>query len=318
MTRPIVTVTLNPAIDQTVMLDRLNPGAVNVARSSQINAGGKGVNVASCLADWEIPVIATGILGRDNATPFEQLFADKGINDRFVRHDGATRVNIKLVDGSDNSTTDVNLPGHPVDAATFEALLQQLDDLAEPGRCFVLAGSLPAGLAEDSYAVLIGRLRQHGAHVVLDSSGAALATALADGVATLPACIKPNRHELEQLVGRELATLDAVGDEVARLRARGIAEVVVSLGEEGALFAGAEGIWLARPPKVALTSTVGAGDALVAGLIAARYGGRSAPDTARLAVAFAAGKLAQVGPHLPAVDEVEALAARVDLAQLGA
>lgn len=316
MTRPIVTVTLNPAIDQTVMLDRLNPGAVNVARSSQINAGGKGVNVASCLADWEIPVIATGILGRDNATPFEQLFADKGINDRFVRHDGATRVNIKLVDGSDNSTTDVNLPAQPVGAATFEALLLQLDDLAEPGRCFVLAGSLPAGLAEDSYAVLIGRLRQYGAHVVLDSSGAALAAALADGVATLPACIKPNRHELEQLVGRALPSLDQVGDAVARLRERGIAEVVVSLGEDGALFAGDTGIWLARPPKVTLTSTVGAGDALVAGLLAARDGGRSAPDAARLAVAFAAAKLARVGPHLPVASEVEYLAGRVELVQL--
>lgn len=316
MTRSIVTVTLNPAIDQTVLLDHLNPGAVNVARSSQNNAGGKGVNVASCLADWAIPVIATGILGRDNATPFEQLFADKGINDRFVRHDGATRVNIKLVDGSDNSTTDVNLPAQPVGAATFDALLQQLDDLAEPGRCFVLAGSLPAGLAEDSYAVLIGRLRRYGAHVVLDSSGAALAAALADGVDTLPACIKPNRHELEQLAGRALPSLDEVGDEVARLRERGIAEVVVSLGEDGALFAGDAGIWLARPPKVTLTSTVGAGDALVAGLLAARDGGRSAPDAARLAVAFAAAKLARVGPHLPAATEVEYLAGRVELARL--
>ena len=94
----ILTLTLNPAIDQTIVLDALVPGSVQRASAVRSHAGGKGVNVASCLADWGLNVAATGILGADNAAPFDQLFARKGIADRFLRIPGETRTNLKLLD----------------------------------------------------------------------------------------------------------------------------------------------------------------------------------------------------------------------------
>jgi 1-phosphofructokinase len=153
------TLTLNPAIDQTITLDALVPGQVHRARGVRQNAGGKGINVASCLADWGVPVSAHGLLGRDNAAPFEALFAAKPITDAMVRVDGATRVNLKLVDAHD--TTDINLDGLAVTDETLATVLDGLAASAAPGDMVVLAGSLP-GCPPDCYATLVARLRGQG------------------------------------------------------------------------------------------------------------------------------------------------------------
>ncbi|PXX48810.1 1-phosphofructokinase [Aquitalea magnusonii] len=317
MNSPLITITLNPAIDQTVCVQNFQPGSVNLALSSSSNAGGKGVNVASCLADWGLPVLATGLLGRNNSEAFEALFKDKGIADRFIRVPGDTRVNIKLSDLANASTTDINLPGLSVGEAQWERLLTLLAADVNPGSQIVLAGSLPQGLEPERLPVLIGKLRQWGAHVLLDSSGAALATALAAPRASLPDCIKPNRHELEQWAGRALPTLDDVLACARQLQQAGVAEVVVSLGEQGALFVLEDGpALLARLPVQNPLSTVGAGDALVAGLSAARHQRLAGEERARLAVAFATAKLARIGPHLPERAEVEQLARQVEIQTL--
>jgi 1-phosphofructokinase len=314
MNTPVVTVTLNPALDQTVALPTLAHGAVNIAERTSTHPGGKGVNVASCLADWGIPVIATGILGRDNAAPFESLFLDKGIGSRFVYQAGATRVNIKLVSADDGETTDINLPGATVAPGTWNEWLEKLDDLSEPERYIVLSGSLPGGLPDDCYATLCERLSADRARVVLDTSGEALRQALAGHC--LPYCIKPNRHELEQWAGRPLPTLEEVLATARALVARGVRQVIVSLAEEGALFVGAPGAYLAQLPPMRPVSSVGAGDALLAGWIAAQHEGRDWANSIRLALAFAAGKLSHIGPHLPQIAVVDHLAGEVSLTRL--
>ncbi|WP_028535771.1 1-phosphofructokinase [Paludibacterium yongneupense] len=317
MSQTIVTVTLNPAIDQTVILDALRPGAVNPARAVTFNAGGKGVNVAGCLADWKASrIVATGLLGRGNADVFETMFRDKDIVDAFIRQEGLNRVNIKLVDSSNHDTTDINLPAGPTDSEAFPKLLERLQQLAGSGHYFVLSGSLPTGLPDDTYIQLLQTLRERGAWVLLDTSGEALGRVLRGPAASLPMCIKPNRSELEQLTGRALPTLSDVAAEAAKLLAQGIEKVVVSLGGDGALFVDADGAWHAQPLPLSIISTVGAGDAMVAGLIAGISAGQSWPDCARLAVAFASGKLAQIGPHLPEHKELERLAHSVQLARL--
>jgi hypothetical protein len=195
------TLTLNPAIDETITLDALVPGQVHRARGVRQNAGGKGINVASCLADWGVPVSAHGLLGRDNAAPFEALFAAKPITDAMVRVDGATRVNLKLVDAHD--TTDINLDGLAVTDETLATVLDGLAASAAPGDMVVLAGSLP-GCPPDCYATLVARLRGQGAHVLLDASGDPLTRALAAPV--LPHVIKPNRDELAAWAGSRWPT----------------------------------------------------------------------------------------------------------------
>lgn len=307
----VITVTLNPAIDQTITLDALNPGHVHRARAVRSDAGGKGVNVACCLADWGIPVFATGVLGYDNAAPFEALLAKKGIDDRFVWIAGETRTNLKLLDAASIETTDINLPGLAVTPGTLVSVRAVLNGIVTEGCLVVLAGSLPGQLPLETYAHLTVALKARGARVVLDASGPALAAALAAPAHALPHAIKPNRNELEEWAGRPLPTLDAVAAAARSLHEHGVPLVVVSLGPDGALFVSEEGMWHAHPPATEVASTVGAGDALVAGLVAGLHTGLDLPATARLALAFAAGKLTQAGANLPGREAVQAIASTI-------
>ncbi|EIZ80889.1 1-phosphofructokinase [Novosphingobium sp. Rr 2-17] len=305
MTR-VVTLTFNPAIDQTVTLPHLVPGEVHRATSVLQNAGGKGVNVASCLADWGIEVSAYGLLGADNAAPFEALFANKAIADRFERRPGATRINLKLVDQA--GTTDINMDGAPVDLEQIEAVIAAV--MAEAGQdvLVVLAGSVPPGCPPDVYARIIARLHGSGATTILDTSGEPLRAALDADV--LPDVVKPNAHELSEWLGQPVSTSAEVRQAAAQLHQRGVKLVAISLGEDGAFFLSDEGALTAKLAANEIASTVGAGDAMVAGIAAALVEGGDLERVARLSTAFAVGKLGLAGPNLPNKHAIEALAAK--------
>jgi 1-phosphofructokinase len=308
----VATVTFNPAIDQTIIVDHLTRGEVHRARSVRQDPGGQGVNVASCLADWGVPVTVFGLLGADNAAPFEALCAAKPIADRFERLPGATRVNIKIVDEGD--TTDINMDGLSVEEADEARVIAAVERFAGPDALIVLSGSLPPGCDAGVYARMTARLRAAGARVMLDTSGAPLTHALQGEV--LPDIVKPNRRELAAWAGEPLATLEDVVRCGRRLLARGIALVVVSMGGEGALFLSAEGALLARLAVGELASTVGAGDAMVAGLAAGLIEGAGLERIARLSTAFAVAKLGRPGPHLPNATTVHALSEDVTITRL--
>jgi 1-phosphofructokinase len=310
----VATVTFNPAIDQTITLPRLTRGEVHRARSVRQDPGGKGVNVASCLGDWGVPVTVFGLLGRDNAAPFEALCAAKPITDSFERLPGSTRVNIKIVDEDD--TTDINMDGLSVDEADEARVTAAVEAFAGPDALIVLSGSLPPGCDAGIYAVMTARLRALGATVLLDTSGLPLTQALKGDV--LPNIIKPNRRELAAWAGESLETIADVVRCGERLRARGIDLVVVSMGEQGALFLSDEGALIARLAAGELASTVGAGDAMVAGLAAAILEGGHLERIARLSTAFAVAKLGRPGPHLPNVMTVHALSEDVEISLAGA
>ncbi len=303
MTAPaIVTVTLNPAIDQTVHLKELIPGTVHRALHAEQQAGGKGVNVAACLSDWrrsdEPPIIATGFLGRINAPTFQSFFDGKGIIDRFVRLPGQTRRNIKLLDETTDDTTDINLPGLVPQPAHLDELRALLAAETQPGSTVVLSGSLPPGVPDASYRVLVGLLNSRGARVVLDTSGLPFREALAAPADALPWAIKPNQQELEEWAGKPFADLAEMVQAALMLCRRGIGLVIVSQGAEGALFVSERSVLLGRPPQLKVTSTVGAGDALVAGMVAAMREKADPARLVRMSLAFATAKLAQRGPNL--------------------
>lgn len=311
MTAPIITVTLNPAIDLTITLDSLKKGEVQRAKAARSDVGGKGINVAGCLADWGSPVIATGILGRANQPAFTDFFSAKGITDRFITAPGETRTNIKIIDGAGGDTTDINLPGLTVTEDLLEQVIDVLTQIVAAGSIVVLAGSLPNGLPATTWATLTGFLNQAKARVVLDTSGPPLAAALEAARDALPYAIKPNRSELEAWAGHRLPTTPDLVDTARTLIDRGVKMVVVSLGSEGALFVTAEQAITGRLPPVAAMSTVGAGDAMVAGLVSALSDHLTTDALARRAVAFATGKLARIGPHLPTNPQIELLAEQV-------
>jgi len=279
----VVTVTLNPAIDQTMTIREFTPGAINRVESVRSAAGGKGVNVAAALADYGVKVAATGFLGRENAALFEELLQRKGITDQFVRTPGQTRTGIKISDPVRSETTDINFPGlapQPQELATFR---ECLDGLAAPdGVWIVLAGSVPPGMDPGIYRELIERFRGRGRKVVLDTSGQPLRLALE----AAPHIVKPNIHELEALFGRQLLTRDSIVSAAQHFIARGTVLVTVSMGAQGALFVAADEVVTARPPSIKVRSTVGAGDAMVAGLIAGHLHDLPLYDCACIATAF--------------------------------
>jgi 1-phosphofructokinase len=291
----VATVTLNPAIDHSVGIPNFTAGSVNRVAWEQADAGGKGVNVASFLRDLGVAVSVTGFLGRDNAPEFERLFERKSIADRFVRLPGKTRVNVKILDEAQDRITDINFPGQHARAGDRESLEQAIAALVPDHDWFVLSGSVPAGIPFDVYAELTATLKAAGKRVVVDTSGAPLRAALRGA----PFAVKPNIAELEECLGRPLPDAAAAAAAARTLVADGVACVVVSMGGDGALFVDASAGVLAVPPPVEVRSTVGAGDAMVAGLIAAKLRGLPLADCARLATATAVGALVEVGPRLP-------------------
>lgn len=305
----VVTLTLNPALDLTVRADGWKRGEVNLGQSLQFDAGGKGVNVASFLADWGLTVTATGLLGDENPERFEALFRAKGIRDEFIRVPGSTRVGVKVVDGAAQETTDINLPGLAATPELLAELEARLDALAADHDAFVLAGSVPPGVGADFYARTVARLRAAGRFVALDTSGTALQTALRADV--LPNLLKPNIHELSAALGRPLTSEDDVLAAARELLARGAELVAVSQGERGALLVTGDEAVRARPPRVTVVSTVGAGDAMVSGLVSARAEGLPLADAARRATAFSLGAITRLGAHLPPQPELDAFAAQV-------
>ncbi|PKO21146.1 MAG: 1-phosphofructokinase [Chloroflexi bacterium HGW-Chloroflexi-1] len=308
----ITTVTLNPAIDQTVRVDGFRPGTVNRGQSMQWDAGGKGVNVAAFLADYGHQVVVTGFLGQENPELFEQLFARKRIADRFVRIPGRTRTGIKIVDEAARQTTDINLPGQAPTPEAIAALLVTVVQLADECDWFALSGNLPPGVPEPLYAEIITRLKAYGRSVVLDTSRDALRLGIQAG----PTVVKPNVDELSELCGETLSDEVAIERAACRLLANDIELVVVSMGERGALFVDTARALVAVPPAVAVKSSVGAGDALVAGLIAGRARGMDLADCARLATAFAAGAITRLGAHLPPRPELDPLFGQVAVRRL--
>lgn len=310
----IVTVTLNPAIDHTVFVERLIPGAVHRATRSHRQAGGKGVNVATMLALGGAKVAVSGFLGEDNPGIFETHFRKHGLRDDFIRVSGETRTGIKIVDTSAADTTDLNLPGAVPAAAQRERLVSTLLKHARPGVWFVLAGSLPAGIGADYLASLVRALRETGAKVAVDSSGPALAAAVEAGIDLA----KPNVHELAELLGRDLADFPAVLAAARELRRAKIPELVVSLGDEGALFLTPEAELMAGAPPVKVVSTVGAGDSLLAGYLQGRARGDTPVECARLATVYAWSRLESLVAALPPPDVLTERLARVTVQPLAA
>lgn len=286
----ILTLTLNPALDLTVELARLEPGQVNRSDAMHAHAAGKGVNVAQVLADLGHTLTVSGFLGEDNAQVFETLFAHRGFVDAFIRVPGETRSNIKLAE-QDGRITDLNGPGPVVDAGAQQALLARLEQIAPGHDVVVVAGSLPRGVSPQWLQALIARLKTLGLHVALDTSGEALRVALAAG----PWLIKPNTEELADALGCEVVSEAAQAQAAQRLHAQGIEHVVISHGADGVNWFSVGAALHASPPKVSVASTVGAGDSLLAGMLHGLLSADTPEQTLRTATAIAAMAVTQIG-----------------------
>ena len=294
----IATVTLNPAIDQTVRVDNFRPNRVNRALAIKFDASGKGVNVASFLADYGHDTAVTGYLGQESVDIFEQFFASKGIDDRFVRIPGNTRINVKVVDEVNLQTTDINMPGQTPPQEAMNTLLETIEQLASSCDWFVLSGSLPPHVPTTIYATIITQLKRQKKRIILDTSR----EALREGIQAGPTIVKPNIEELQHLIGHSLTSEAEIQQAAHQLLNEDIELVVVSMGRQGAMLIEQATTLIATPPDMTVKKTFGAGDAMVAGLVTAQIQGLSLADCGRLATAFSMGAIAHLSYNLPSRD----------------
>lgn len=292
----IVTVTPNPSLDVALHVGDLRRGEVHRATAERHDAGGKGLNVSRALAQNGVENRAVMPLGgRAGSDLLALLEGDTGLRPVAVRIAGATRSNVGIVE-PDGTLTKVNAAGPVLSTVELGALHAAILGAAAGASWVVLAGSLPKGLPEDFYAALIGPLHDLGARVALDSSGAAFERGLAAG----PDLVKPNVHELAEVLGRPLRTVGDLVDGAQELRARGPHAVLASAGPDGAVAAHASGAIHGEPPPIVPASSVGAGDAMLAGWIAV---GQARPDdiagALSAALAWGAGAASLPGSRMP-------------------
>jgi tagatose 6-phosphate kinase len=263
----ILVVCLNPALDITHHVERVDWAGVNRPTAVYSRPGGKGTNVARNLHSFGIEVLLTGLVGGTTGNAVGAGLRRLGVPAAFAAVGGETRRTFSVVDGS-GAVALFNEPGPQVSAAEFKRFRADFGAALAGASVVVLSGSLPPGLPSAAYAELIAAAAAAGVPAVLDTSG----EPLREGVAAGPAIVKPNIDELAVLAGRSLRTADgeisltAVAAAAAELRAAGARAVVVSLGPDGLLAVTEEGCWLARPPAVTAGNATGAGDAATAAL----------------------------------------------------
>ncbi|MGI8331739.1 1-phosphofructokinase [Actinomadura scrupuli] len=267
----IVTLTLNPSLDRAIEVDRLVRGAMIRTRSARLDPGGKGVNVSRALLANDVPSRAIVTAGGSDGDQFIQLLEAERIAVRAVRVTGRTRSNVTIVEPQ-GVITKLNEPGGALSRPELDQIIDAV--LAEAGTAswVVACGSLPPGVPDEIYAELCGSFAAGSTRVAVDTSGPPLLAAVAAGAVL----IKPNREELAEAVGRPLNRLTDVVRAAEELRDRGAGKVLASLGASGAVLVDDDGVTVGEAHVAAPQSTVGAGDALLAGFLAAGARGAEA------------------------------------------
>lgn len=289
----VLTVTPNPSLDRTYEIGRLERGSVIRAGADRVDPGGKGVNVSRAVAAAGYRTIAVLPVGGPEGAALGHLLRDAGIEVTGVPVGGSTRVNIALAEPG-GSLTKINAVGPEITADEAESLLRTVEERAAataPGW-IACCGSLPRGPGHDWYAELASRVHATGVRIALDTSGPALAAALR----ARPDVVKPNAEELAYVVGRPLATLGDAVEAAEEVRAAGAGTVLASLGASGQLLVEGTGTYFGTAPAATVRSDVGAGDASLAGFLAA---GGAGPEALASAVAYGAAAVALPGSEMP-------------------
>ena len=256
----ITTICLNPALDRTVTVDTLVPGQVNRIRTSRTDVGGKGVNVAVVCRRLGLEAQVIGCAGIDGYAKLQAKARNERIGCDFHTVEGAIRVNTKVFPLDGSGVTELNEPGPTLTAEDLDVFFDLAAEKTEGSDYAVITGSLPPGCPAHIYRELIQTLK---VPCILDVGGEPLRL----GVEARPFLIKPNHHELAATVGRELHTLEDIRAAAQSFVDAGVRHVVVSLGKDGAMYVGEEGCFFAPEIPVEVKSTVGAGDALVGGIL---------------------------------------------------
>jgi 1-phosphofructokinase/tagatose 6-phosphate kinase len=311
----IITVTLNAAIDRTVAVPNFRLGHRHRAVESRTVAGGKGINVARALKLLGRPVIATGFAGGPTGSRLLEQLREEAVLTDFTRIAAETRINLAVIDPTSGEQTEINERGPAVSPEEVERFVERLGYLAPGAELCVLAGSLPPGAGDDLYARLVKDLGERGVPVVLDVEGDAMRAGLRAG----PSVVTPNEREAEELVGQEFADRGDLVQGLTELIRLGAAEAAITRpdGCVAVVGEGSERRFLeVRTESLEPVSTVGSGDAFLAGYVAARYEGRPPGDCLAYGVACGAESTQHFGAGVVDRSQVERLLGEVHVQDL--
>jgi 6-phosphofructokinase 2 len=304
---PILTVTLNPALDMTTHLDAIEPRRKLRCSAPVMHAGGGGVNVSRAIRELGGESRAFVALGGHTGQQVESILKRSGIAAEVWPLLEETRTSFTAMEDSSGLPYRFVMPGPNVSPGESDAILRRLERILASYAGYVVAsGSLPPGVPVDFYGQLAARARAIGARLVLDTHGEALRAAVAER----PFLIRLNHLEAQELIGGDA---DKAAHRLAReLVAGGYTETaIVALGEHGAIVSTANGQIEIRPPRVKMKSGVGAGDSFVAALVLALARGWAIEDAARYGVAAAASAVTTDATELCRREDVERFYAQV-------
>jgi len=263
MAKRVITITMNPCIDKTVLVDQFQVYGLNRVHNIRLDPGGKGINVAKVLQNFQVDVLVSGLIAGKQGSLLLQQITQLGIQNDFLEIEGETRINLKIVDESVCKTTEVNEPGFFVAEQEIDNFFQKYQLIIQQAEMIILAGSLPPGVPDDFYARCITLAKKSGIKTILDADG----VAFAKGIEAKPYAIKPNILELQHYLNCEaFENVKQVADAAQKLLDTGIEIVIVSMGKDGAVVADHTEIVKTDTWTVPVKSTVGAGDSMVGSL----------------------------------------------------
>jgi 1-phosphofructokinase len=255
------TCTLNPSIDYIMHVDAFQAGDLNRATNTAYFAGGKGINVSRLLNRLDVETTALGYLGGFTGTFIQETLESAGISHQFIEINEPTRVNVKLKSGEES---EINGPGPTITTEQLALLLEQIRSLGTDD-VLVAAGNAPSSVPADIYARMADICEKNGTRFIADTSSAALQ----DLIGKRMFLVKPNHHELGELFDTTISSIEDIVSYARKLHETGIENVIVSMGGEGAIFVNKHHAWKAETPKGTVKNSVGAGDSMVAGFLAA-------------------------------------------------
>jgi len=303
----ITTVTLNPAIDKTIILDEVRLGEVHRILEVVSTVGGKGINVSKVLRLFDVDNITTGILGTNNKEMFYKYLDKQNMTYDFVETCGTTRTNIKMIEKNHQRTTDLNEKGIVLKPGDIDIFIDKIQSISRQSDYVVLCGSVPQGVSDDVYAEIIVKIK-NGAKVALDTSGKSLKRGIKAGAHI----IKPNKGELEDAFGQKFLSNEGCIDFCKTLISKYALEtVLLTFGADGAALINEDTVIMSKPIRVEVKNTVGAGDSFLGGYLVGKA--RKLDDKQALKIAVACGTVAvrQKGTDVFSKQEFDSMIKRV-------
>jgi len=305
----IYTITLNPAFDREMTVPEISFDCVMRAQAVMTDFGGKGFNVSRALLALGVETTALGFIGGSVGDQMVAGLTRLGIPTDFVRVQGETRINISVVDAGHSHYIKVNEPGPYVTNREAAGLLEKIHHLVKSNDWWVLSGSTPPGIQPAFIRQVIHTIQERGAVAVLDMDG----MCLKEGCAANPFLVKPNAEEASRLTGRQIDSLQGAIDVLEKLHDSGASRVVISLGKSGAVYSDGIQSWWAIPPQIVERNPIGAGDAMLAGLVLALLRKYDGADVLRWGVACGAAAASLDGTAVGSRKMVESLLASVQV-----